>query len=443
MYALPPRAAVACLALLAAAPSHARGPSPAPSEPEGEYRIVVEGYDWGAAVSRVILSLDETVTSADANDYTVAVTRHTECVALPPEQASGDRRVGHAYVSDPNGAFVAEGRHVTLVLGVAPHSVLGAPLQYVVNDKCRGNVWVDYDFSVTDTERGRVWNRKTGRISPLVDRFDLSGKFVHEDGTALTYASYAPDTAREKSPLLIWLHGGGEGGTDPSIPLLANRAANYASDEIQVLFDGAYVLVPQTPGAWMHNRKGEMTRGAEDDVYNAALIALIREYVATHPGVDPDRVFLGGCSNGGYMTLKLMLLHPDDFAAGFISSLAYGSEFISDEQIRSIAHLPIWFVHSADDTTTRPEQTVLPVYERLKAAGAQGVYLSYYDHVVDITGFFGGKDYRYPGHWSWIYLHANLCRRDRDGNPVRLDGRPVTIMEWLAAQTKANRMAQP
>jgi predicted peptidase len=282
-----------------------------------------------------------------------------------------------------------------------------------------------------------VWDRESGRQGPLLDRFDLSGRFTHDDGTTLTYAAFTPDTTREKSPLLIWLHGGGEGGTDPSIPLLANRAANYASDEIQAIFEGAYVLVPQTPGAWMHNAAGAMTHGEEDDVYNAPLMALIREYVASHPGVDTNRIYVGGCSNGGYMSLKLMLLHPDYFAAGFISSLAYQSQYISDEQIRSIAHLPIWFVHSADDQTTRPELTVLPVFERLRAAGAADVHASYYDHVVDITGFYGGDDYHYNGHWSWVYLHANHCRLDRDGSPVRLDGRPVTVMAWLAAQAKA------
>jgi predicted peptidase len=137
------------------------------------------------------------------------------------------------------------------------------------------------------------------------------------------------------------------------------------------------------------------------------------------------------------MALKLMLQHPDYFAAGFISALAYQSEYIGDEQLKRIARLPIWFVHSADDQTTLPKLTVLPVYERLKAAGARDVHLSYYDHVVDITGLFGGDGYRYNGHWSWVYLHANRCRLDRDGSPVRLAGRPVSIMEWLAAQSNA------
>jgi predicted esterase len=399
-----------------------------------EYAVVVEGYDWGAGVSKVVLSLDEAVSQANASGFSVSVKRRVDCAPLAPDQAQGDRVVLHAYVSDAKGRKLETGTHVTLVLAVAPGWPLSSPLQYVRSETCRGTRWVDYQLTVTDKASGRVWDKETGRIRPLVDSFDLSGKFVHGDGTTLSYASFTPETKSDKSPLLIWLHGGGEGGADPTIPLLGNKATNYASDEIQRVFGGAYVLVPQCPGAWMHNAKGEMTHGREDDVYNVALMALVRDYVRARPGIDTSRIYVGGCSNGGYMALKLMLLHPDYFAAGFISSLAYQSQYLSDAQIKSIAQLPIWFVHSADDQTTLPDQTVLPVYERLKAAGARNVHLSYYDHVVDLTGFFGGDDYRYNGHWSWVYLHANQPRLDRDGSPVTLAGRPVTVMEWLAAQ---------
>jgi poly(3-hydroxybutyrate) depolymerase len=419
---------VALAALLAATGAEA-------ARDGGEYTLVVEGYDWGPGVSRVILALDESVSAADAGRYTVSVRRSTECARLAPGQARGERLVMNAWVSDARGELREEGDHVTLLLGVAPWWPLGSPFQYSRNDRCRGNVWVDYAVTVTDASSGRVWDREAGRIIPIVDEFDLSGRFEH-DGTTLTYASFAPAGRAGKAPLLIWLHGGGEGGTDPSIPLLANRATSYASEEIQTLFGGAHVLVPQTPGAWMHDAAGVMTHGREDDVYNAALMALIRDFVSRHPEIDADRVYVGGCSNGGYMALKLMLLHRDEFAAGFIAALAYQSQYLTDEQIASIAHLPIWFVHSADDGTTEPEKTVLPVYERLKAAGAADVHLSYYDHVVDVTGFFGGDGHRYNGHWSWVYLHADESRLDFDGRPVEVDGRPVSVMAWLAAQRR-------
>lgn len=271
---------------------------------------------------------------------------------------------------------------------------------------------------------------------PLIDRFDLSGKFKYNDELTLSYASYTPKTDSDKMPLIIWLHGGGEGGTDPSIPLIANRAANYASDEIQTYFGGAYVLSPQSPTFWMDDGNGGYARGDKNDRYNEALMALIKTFIANNPKIDTDRIYVGGCSNGGYMTLKLLLRHPDFFAAAFPSALAYYAEFVTDEQIENIKDLPIWFIHSKDDGTTLPDQTVVPVYKRLITAGAKDVHFSYYDHVVDITGFFGGEDYHYPGHWSWIYGHANVANFDYDGKPVTIDGRPVTIMEWLATKKR-------
>ena len=252
----------------------------------------------------------------------------------------------------------------------------------------------------------------------------------------MSYAAYTPTSKKEKLPLIIWLHGGGEGGADPTIPLLGNKAANYASEEIQSIFEGAFVLAPQCPGAWMHNSKGVTTHGKENDIYNEGLMALIKEYVKSNPKIDASRIYVGGCSNGGYMALKLMLLYPDYFAAGYISSLAYQSQYITDQELMKIKKVPIWFVHSKDDATTIADETVVPVYKRLVAAGAKNVHYTQYDHVYDITGFFGGTGYQYNGHWSWVYLHKNLPKTDFDGSPVMVNGKPVTIMEWMAAQKK-------
>lgn len=136
------------------------------------------------------------------------------------------------------------------------------------------------------------------------------------------------------------------------------------------------------------------------------------------------------------MSLKLILEYPDYFAAGYISALAYSGEFFSAEQAKSIRQMPIWFVHAKDDFTTRADQTVIPIYEKLMNSGAKDVHFSLYDHVVDITGVFGGEDYHYPGHFSWIYSHANKAQRNYDGSPVMVDGQPVTIMQWLALQRR-------
>lgn len=397
----------------------------------GDYTLVIEGFDWGPAVNKVILSLGETVKETNQGEFAVFASRKSADGEISPATASGERSVIYSYVSDEKGNRTEGGESITLVLAVSPNQPIGSPIQYF---RSKGNVWIDYKLTVVHTATGKVWDTEKGRVMPLVDQFDLDGKFKYSESMTLSFASFTPKMIKEKAPLIIWLHGGGEGGFDPTIALLGNRAANYASSDIQQFFgDGAFVLVPQAPTFWMQGSDG-MTRGKTNDIYNVALMALIKDYVQANPKIDSSKIYVGGCSNGGYMSLKLILEHPDYFAAGYISALAYNNEFITDAQVQSIKNVPIWFVHSKDDSTTKSDETVVPLYHRLKQAGAKNVFFSYYDNVTDITGFYGGKNYHYPGHWSWIYSHANVARTDFDGSLVKIDGRPVTIMEWLSFQ---------
>lgn len=402
---------------------------------EDNYTLILEGYDWGPAAKKVVLPMSETITEIKASEFAVTVERSLAGVEMRPEEASGSREVLFAYISDENGHRISEGNHVTLVLMVHPNNPLDSPIKYVVKDGRGANQWIDYKLKISHTPSSKIWDTEAARMYSDLDRFDLSGVHSYE-GTDLTYGFFAPKTSTEKSPLIIWLHGGGEGGSDPSIPLVANKATNYATPEIQSFFNGAFVLAPQTPTFWMQSVSGDHTRGDTEDIYNKALFNLIETFVSEHPQVDTNRIYIGGCSNGGYMSLKLILDHPEYFAAGYISALAYFNEFITDAQVEEIKNIPIWFVHSKDDTTTVPEQTVLPLYQRLIAAGAPNTHLSYYDHVIDLTGMYGGEDYYFPGHWSWIYSHANDADFNFDGSPVIENGHSITLLEWLANRSK-------
>ncbi|APQ18994.1 prolyl oligopeptidase family serine peptidase [Maribacter hydrothermalis] len=402
---------------------------------DDNYTLILEGYDWGPAVKKVVLQTAELTTEANATDYKIEVERSADGVVMKPEEAKGSREILFAYVSDANGNRVSEGNHITLVLLVHPNNPLDSPIKYVFKDGRGSNQWIDYKMTITQVSTTTIWNKEVSRLYTDLDRFNLKGKHSN-NGITLTYASFEPKTTAVKSPLIIWLHGGGEGGSDPSIALVANKATNYASPEIQSFFNGAYVLVPQAPTFWMQNANGDYTRGDTDDIYNKALFNLIDNFVKDNPKVDSDRVYIGGCSNGGYMSLKLILEHPNYFAAGYISALAYQNQYITDEQVKRINNVPIWFVHSRDDTTTIPDETVVPLYNRLINAKAPNVHFSYYDHVIDLTGFYGGENYYFPGHWSWIYSHANNANFDFDNKPVLLNGENVTIMKWLAAQKK-------
>lgn len=402
------------------------------------YTIVIEGFDWGPHVNKVILHSQQEIEKVDMKDFSVAVKRSSKTDTPIPEMFAqfkeGNRQVINAFVSDADGLPIKKGNYITLILSVAPNNYLGSAIQYFpgVNG---GNKWINYDITVQQNSSGIIWNKETRRIIPILDDFDLTGSFTFEK-TTLKYASYKPKWNSGKAPLIIWLHGGGEGGTDPSIAAIGNKAVNYASKEIQSIFGGAHVLVPQAPTFWMNSVDGGYTMGGSNDIYNDALMALFKDYLRKNPDVDPNRVYVGGCSNGGYMSMKLLLKEPKFFAAAYISSLGYSNEFISDKQVEMLKTMPIWFVQAQDDSVTKSDITVVPLYHRLMKAGAKNIHFTYPEHVVDITNQYGGSSYRYDGHWSWIYLHANEMRFDFDGSPVMVDGKPVTVMQWLAAQKK-------
>ncbi|MDP2043187.1 MAG: glucan-binding protein, partial [Algoriphagus sp.] len=257
----------------------------------GTYKLVIEGFDWGPQVNKVILSMDQSAKEVNTADFEVFVNRSSKEGEIPAAQSSGKRSVIYAFASDENGSRKDEGNFVTLVLSVSPVQPLGSPIQYMRMGTRASNIWIDYGLTIVSSKSGKVWNQEIGRIRSIVDEFDLTGTFTHQN-TTLTYGAFAPKGSKDKAPLIIWLHGGGEGGTDPTIAMMGNKAFNYASPEIQVLFGGAYVLIPQTPTFWMNAGEG-MTRGQTNDIYNAAVFALIQEYVSKNPQIDPARIYVG------------------------------------------------------------------------------------------------------------------------------------------------------
>ena len=140
------------------------------AQTNGEYGVVIEGYDWGPAVNKVILSMEEQVTTVNWNDYNVMVQRSSDCATIPAGQRLGSRNVIAGYVSNADGERVGEGNHVTLVLAVAPNQPIGSPIQYSQAEGCRGNSWIDYKMTIQYATRGLVWNEEVNRVMPLLDR---------------------------------------------------------------------------------------------------------------------------------------------------------------------------------------------------------------------------------------------------------------------------------
>jgi predicted peptidase len=451
------------------------------------YVTVTEGFDWGPAITKVILYMKTAVDSSTLTTESFSVTVERKYSgfdyatgAIAERDEMKERKVTEAYVSDKNGNKSTKGRYITLEMQVGPTLSEGSPFATVASSM---NDYVDTTYIIKLNENaalktadGKVITMnptdKSGykrNISLVADDFDSTGIYNKGDIT-LRYASYTPENAsadKGSNPLIIWLHGAGEGGKDPTIALLGNKVVSLATEKIQSCFGetGAYVLVPQCETMWMdYDGKGTYNNSVpgsqQKSYYTVALKGLIDQFLRNHPEIDKNRIYIGGCSNGGFMTMKMIISYPDFFAAAFPICEAFDNSNITDADIDSIKDMPVWFVHSKDDPvvsiyegsldyatfsyTLKLDENGKPIplnnfsnaaYNRLVAAGAQNVHYSLFDKVVDTTGlyFIPGttKPYGYIGHFAWIYALNNECTDS-------IDGSTVTLFDWMAKQSKSD-----
>ncbi|MBR4374643.1 MAG: hypothetical protein IKP49_09810 [Treponema sp.] len=276
-----------------------------------------------------------------------------------------------------------------------------------------------------------------------------------------------------KIPLVVWFHGMGEGGKNKASPILNAKVTNLASEEIQSKFpNGFCILAPQCPTGWLmvsertiggihywapvdkdkvKNKISGGMKSAKDTVtmpmrflkqkvrqaftgnsvsddedeteaeeekipfgsfsyYTFLMKDLIDSVISENPEIDTSRIFVGGCSAGGYMTLNMILVFRYFFRAAFPTCEFYLDSKITDEQIQFLSSFPIFFTYAKNDTTVDPLKATIPTIERMKKNGAKDFRCTEYEDVHDTSGRFFGEDgsaYQYEGHASWIYTLNN------------------------------------
>ena len=127
--------------------------------------------------------------------------------------------------------------------------------------------------------------------------FDTQG-FTHFTYQDLTCSFYQLKASSLLHPLIICLHGAGEGGNNQSNILADKMAVTFASQSHQEMLDYPYVLAPQCPSFWVDKfpLNGRYYYGERD--YTADLLALIQDTLMKHQNIDPKRIYIVGGSMG-------------------------------------------------------------------------------------------------------------------------------------------------
>ena len=412
---------------------------------------VVHGFEWGPGVDKVILSLKKDATGIDSS-YDTAV-----------KTAQWEREVTAIYLSDADGEPVSGPSSYVALEFVTDIECPGSPLAY--DPETQTNHWAD--SFIVDVSLGLIVGGKTvqvdcstdcadNRLCPEMEYFPVTGTYSESQMNVLSgssemltlnYAATQPDYLEggEKNPLIIWLHGRGEGGTDIANAILGNEVSALAQETIQSYFisgeqTGAYVLAVQTPTYWMDAGDDVENEGDMNSRYETILMDTILAYLDSNPDVDRDRIYLLGGSNGGFMTMEMLIQYPDFFAAAIPCSPAFAyyvyarnedgsyktfgntkiktnSSFLTEDKIDALMQTPIWIICAATDTLVATSEYAAPIYYELLTAGADNCWCSMY---IGVEGTEGTEE-QYMGHWTWVYLFNDDVSYVQD---------PQAVIDW-------------
>ena len=196
-----------------------------------------------------------------------------------------------------------------------------------------------------------------------IDRTDmmLAQEYTDTAGIVLPYRIYVPEgyDAAEQYPLVLYLHGSGERGSD-------NRAQTSKNSVMQTLLGEenlekypCIVLAPQCP---------EERWWGDENI--PALMGLLEQMKADY-SVDANRIYITGISMGGYGTWKMLEEYPFYFAAAV--PICGGGEPGLAPLFRKV---PIWVFHGAKDSVVSP-QSSRDMVEALQKADGDVKYTEY------------------------------------------------------------------
>jgi len=177
-------------------------------------------------------------------------------------------------------------------------------------------------------------------------------------GIDIPYRLFVPadyDPSKEY-PLMLWLHGWGERGTDNSSQLggpFSDAINSFLSEESLLRFP-CIVVAPQLPyNSWWH--------------YRVEVEALLNQ-TAVDYSVDANRRYITGLSWGGMGTWSYVANWPDYWAAA-IPICGHANTGGAYNLLDEIPDMPIWAFHAANDTVVGVEGTDTAVMEHRRWGG--------------------------------------------------------------------------
>ncbi|CAM3079317.1 carboxylesterase family protein [Flavobacterium frigoris] len=199
---------------------------------------------------------------------------------------------------------------------------------------------------------------------------EVTGKIKIESVSKheLKYVLHIPANTMDKKPLIIFLHGSGEKGTDIEKVKTHGPFKYLKKNELD-----AYVLAPQCP---------------DNEYWDTEVLYQLILKIQKENKIDARRIYLTGLSMGGWGAWNLAFAHPEIFAAlvpiaGFVDRVP----MIENCKIETI---PIRIFHGLVDDVVDVNYSIA-IYKKLRSCN-KNIELTIFDDA---------------GHDSWTRVYDN------------------------------------
>jgi len=228
--------------------------------------------------------------------------------------------------------------------------------------------------------------------------------YTNETGEIFPYRMRAPQfpVAGKKYPLILFLHGSGECGSDNLRQIGVGLPALMAS--LLNVPEQVIVVAPQCQtGNWWVKRLALTTdyAAAKEPAPSLEVALEICRHLITEYHADPDRLYITGLSLGGFGTWDAIQREPELFAAAI--PICGGGDI---RRVQEIKRLPIWIFHGKADKNVSVECS-RQMNEALRLAGNRKVQYT---------------EYEQSEHNVWDQTYSN-----------------PKVIEWLLHQTRAKK----
>jgi predicted peptidase len=236
-------------------------------------------------------------------------------------------------------------------------------------------------------------------LASTADAAEPDAKVFRKGEASLPYRLVRPagTEAGKKYPLVLFLHGAGERGTDNAKTLVwfwdAKKPSVLTRQEF--IDAKAFAVVPQCPDGkqWVDV---PWANGCYKSPPVSAPLALTLDLVDSlvkELPIDADRVSVVGMSMGGYGAFDAAQRRPDLFAA--VASVCGAGDVA---KAKDIAHVPVWAFHGDADNVV-PVKGSRDMVAALKKAGGEVKYTEYpkVGH-NSWSPAFAEKDF-----WTWVF----------------------------------------